>query len=121
MKMPKIKSTSPTGWWIAALLVKNPSGDNSAYWNNHRLVRASQWREAFRRAVQMGENDAREGDKAFGAGHEFVGVTDLVPIHDKFEDGAEILFEEYDGADNDPSKPPIDVFTEAELAEIYES
>ena len=119
MNSTPLKPTSPTGWWIAALLQRNPPGDSSAYWNNYRLIRAGHWREAFRRAEEFGENNARVGNEAFGAGHEFLGVTDLVPVHDEFKDGAELLFEGLEGAEDDPSEPPLDVWTEDELADVY--
>ena len=119
MRTPLSVAVSPTGWWLAALLEKKPQGDRIAYWNNYRLIRAHDWREAFRRAQQMGEDDARTGNEAFGSGHQFIGVTNLVPIYDAFEDGAEILFEEYEGADGDPSKPPMEIWTEDELSALY--
>ena len=119
MRTPLIVAVSPTGWWIAALLERKPPGGRTAYWNNYRLIRAHDWREAFRRAHEMGEDDARAGNDAMSKGHEFIGVTDLLPVYDKFEDGAEILFEEHAGADGDPSKPPMEIWTEDELSALY--
>ncbi len=112
---------SPTGWWLVALLERRGGKDGKPYWHNYRLIRAVHWREAFRRAVEMGSNDSRSGNRAFGPGHEFLGITDLVPVYEAFEDGAEILWEEYEADESDPSKPPLEVFTEVELEAIYET
>lgn len=67
----------------------------------------------------MGEDDARAGNDSMAKGHEFIGVTDLLPIYDEFEDGAEILFEKHEGADGDPLRPPLEVWTEDELASLF--
>jgi hypothetical protein len=120
MDSPAPHQNSPTGWWLAALLERRGGKVSKPYWHNYRLVRASHWRQAFRRALELGESGSQVGNQAFGAGHEFIGVTDLVPIYEAFEDGAEILWEEYDADETDPAKPPLSTFTEAELEAIYE-
>ena len=116
MKKPAI---SPTGWWIAGLLEKQPGTARSPYWNNYRLIRAVDWRTAYRRAMEMGTSDSRTGDRAFTGPHAFIGVSDLVPIYDEFEDGAEILWEELE-ATEDGDGVPLQVFTEADLESEYE-
>ena len=68
----------------------------------------------------MGKSNARVGVEAFGGQQEFIGVTDLLPIYDEFEDGAELLWQElWPDADN-PNDPPLGVFTEAEMESEYE-
>ncbi len=116
MKKP---ATSPTGWWIAGLLEKQPDSSRSSYWNNYRLIRANDWRTAFRRAVEMGLSDARTGDRAFTGPHAFIGVSDLIPIYDEFEDGAEILWEELEASEAGDGVP-LQIFTEADLESEYE-
>ena len=114
-------TTSPTGWWLAGLLEKNSSPERKAYWNNYRLVRADHWRTAFKRAVEMGQNDSRVGSEAFSGSCEFIGVSDLVPIYDDFEDGAEILWEELDISDDVEGEGSHSVYTESDLESVYES
>jgi Domain of unknown function (DUF4288) len=110
---------SPTGWWLTTLLEKKENWDSrscAVYWENHRLIRASDWREAFRKAVAFGERDAALGNEAFKGRTTFLGVTDLVPIYDPFEDGSEILWNEYNVEDVEGE---LSVYTEEELAAIY--
>jgi len=115
----KKSAISPTGWWIAGLLEKQPDSTHCPYWNNYRLIRADDWRTAFRRAVEMGTSDAEIGDRALAGPHAFIGVSDLVPIYDEFEDGAEILWEELE-ATEDGDGVPLQIFTEADLESEYE-
>lgn len=68
----------------------------------------------------MGESNARVGVEAFGGHQEFIGVSDLLPIYDEFEDGAELLWQElWPDADN-PNDAPLGVFSEAEMESKYE-
>lgn len=114
-------ATSPTGWWIAGLLQRNPDKDLAPFWNNHRLVRAADWKTAFKRATEMGQSDADVGNAAFGEGHAFIGVTDLVPIYDEFEDGAEILWEEIWPETGKEDEWLSGVYTESEMESLYEN
>ena len=91
------------------------SRPNVVYWENHRLIRATHWREAFRKAVAMRSSDEAVGKEAFDESPCFLGVTDLVPILEPFEDGAEILWAEFDAEDE-----PL-VYTENDLAAVYDS
>jgi hypothetical protein len=116
----KKSATSRTGWWIAGLLEKHSNTDRAPYWNNYRLIRADDWRTAFRRAIEMGESNARVGAQAFGGHQEFIGVSDLVPIYDEFEDGAELLWQELWPDTNNPNEIPLDVYSEADLESQYE-
>ena len=105
----------------AGLLERHSHPNRTVYWNNYRLIRASHWREAFRRAIEMGTSSTETGRRAFGHPQSFLGITDLVPIYDEFEDGAEVLWQEFDSSDCDSSGFPIGVFTEPEMATIYET
>jgi Domain of unknown function (DUF4288) len=116
----KISSTSRTGWWIAGLLVKQSGTERAPYWNNYRLVRADDWRTAFRRATEMGVSDARTCIEAFGDEQNFIGVTDLLPIYDEFEDGAELLWQELWPDKDNPDGIPLGVYSESELESKYE-
>jgi hypothetical protein len=67
--------------------------------------------------MEMGVRDAESGNRAFSHHQEFIGVTDLLPIYDAFEDGAEMLWQEFWPEDDGCDSPPLRVFTEDELAE----
>jgi hypothetical protein len=114
------QATSPTGWWIAGLLERHRKPEGSVFWNNYRIIRATHWREAFRRAVELGLSNIETGQRAFSHPQEFVGVTDLVPMYDEFDDGAEVLWQEFGPGDCDSSDLPLGVFTETEMETIYE-
>jgi len=116
----KKSATNHTGWWIAGLLEKHSHPDRAPYWNNYRLIRADDWRTAFRRATEMGESNARVGVEAFGGRQEFIGVSDLVPIYDEIEDGAELLWQELWPDSANPNEIPLDVYSEADLESEYE-
>ena len=114
------QAISPTGWWIAGLLERHQNSSRAEYWNNYRLIRAEHWRDAFQRALAHGRSDSEVGSRAFSGGTEFLGVTDLVPIYEPFEDGAEMLWQEYDSPEDSSEGAPLDTYSEAEMAAIYE-
>ncbi len=114
------QAISPTGWWIAGLLERHKNSSRAAYWNNYRLIRAEHWRDAFQKALAYGRSDSEVGSRAFSGITEFVGVTDLVPIYDAFEDGAEMLWKECDSPEDSSEGAPLDTYSEAEMAAIYE-
>jgi len=114
-------SVSPTGWWLASLLEHHQATDGlskTVYWENYRLIRASGWREAFHKAQGFGVSDAAVGNEAFSYRQTFVGITDLVPIYDEFEDGAEILWKEYDASQEDNASSWV--YSEEEMASIFD-
>jgi hypothetical protein len=119
MKPPQ--NTSPTGWWIAGLLERHSRDGKTIYWNNYRLVRAVHWREAFHRAVAHGQSDCETGRRAFSGETDFVGITDLLPVYDEFEDGTELWWQEFEDDKSTDASLPLDIFTEAELEAIYET
>ena len=94
--------------------------DVTTYWNNYRLIRADHWRDAFQRAITFGRSDSEVGSRALRGETEFVGVTDLVPVYEPFEDGAEIFWEKYDSLKDDSDSEPPWTFSEEEMAAIYD-
>ena len=115
--MKPLPTTSPTGWWIVGLLERRSDPDGAPYWNNYRIIKAEHWRTAYQRAIEFGKSDCEMGIRVLGHNCELVGVTDLVPIYEKFEDGAEILWEELWPKDDEV---PLETFTETELSNIYQ-
>lgn len=59
---------------------------------NLRLVQAKSREEAYRKAIKFGQ--AGMPSKTHGGEWRFAGISMLLPIYDKFDDGSEILWEE---------------------------
>jgi hypothetical protein len=111
--------TSPTGWWIAGLLEKHSHSGRPPFWNNYRLIRAADWRTAFKKAVQMGQCSADAGAEALGGPINFIGITDLLPIYEEFEDGAELMSEELWPTEGAGNGIPMQIFSESDLESIF--
>jgi hypothetical protein len=90
---------SPTGWWIVSIMEKISSEKRVVFWNNHHLLRAEDQYNAFRKATKIGLDEQRVGNEAFSDTHEFMGVTNLIPLYNEIEDGVELFFEEYESED----------------------
>jgi hypothetical protein len=116
--MSRPLTNSPTGWWIAGILERQSRDEQVTFWNNYRLVRAEHWRDAFRRALAQGSADEVSGRRAFRGDTTFMGVTELLPIYDAFEDGAELWWQQIDGG-SPAADVPI-VFSEDEMEAFYE-
>lgn len=68
----------------------------------------------------MGASCVRAGNEAFSDKQYFIGITDLLPIYDDFEDGAELLWQELWPDADDRDGIPLCVYSEAELESKYE-
>jgi Domain of unknown function (DUF4288) len=97
------------GWWIATCLERFEYYDENRRnlnrrclaWENTILIKARNREEAWRKAVAQGR--LSEGSEAWdsetgrkGAWH-FEGLTSLLPVYDRLEDGAEIIWVEHAG------------------------
>lgn len=102
------------------MLERHKLSGRTAFWNNYRLIRATTWREAFRAASALSSEIATAQVNAFGETCMFIGITDLVPIYEAFENGSEILWEEYDASNCEDSNLPLDIYSESEMEAIYE-
>lgn len=105
-KIP-FRNRNQTGWWIASYLERfeyydenkrNPNRRCLA-WENTILIRAKDRDKAYKKAHAIGR--LGEGSEAWdegtgrkGAWH-FEGLTSLLPVYDKIEDGSEVLWKEY--------------------------
>jgi hypothetical protein len=104
-KIP-FRNRSPFGWWIASYIErfeyydenKNNLARKCLAWENTVLIRARTREQAYRRAVALGRlssgNEGWDSTKRRGAWR-FEGLTDLLPVHEKLIDGAEILWKEH--------------------------
>src|SRR6516162_4766932 len=76
-------------WYVASLLSSHraKNGVGNAAQQCQYLVEASNSAEAYERALELGTHSATEGQN-------FVGIVDLLLVHDQLADGAELLWSE---------------------------
>jgi hypothetical protein len=98
---------SPVGWYVGSYLIRfvelNESGNDEEesqflVWENTILVQADSLSEAFDKV----EAEAKLHTEPYKGGKEGVpvqwlyeGISELIPVYDKIEDGVEIMFSEY--------------------------
>lgn len=101
------KNISPVGWYVGSYLIrfieldykKNDDPDERFLsWENTVIVKAKNLNEAYIKVIKI----AKSGTKPYRGGHQgvpvqwlFEGVTELLPIYEKIEDGAEIMWAEH--------------------------
>ena len=109
--MTDSKNVSPHGWYVGSYLLRfielaedgNEDPEHRfVTWENTILVKANDLNGAYDKVVQI----AMENTKPYKGGPAgidvqwvFEGVTDLVPIYEEIQDGAEIMW-----ADHAPRK-----------------
>jgi hypothetical protein len=103
------RNRSPYGWWLASYIIRaawddepNPSPKSRCLaWENTIILQAPSREAAYDKAVTLASQDSSD----FQSGPEenprrgrwvFEGLTSLLAIHEKLEDGAEILWEVHD-------------------------
>jgi hypothetical protein len=97
-------ATSPTGWYLGSYLLrfvelrsKGNDDPNRRFltWENTRLIKARTFNQAYAKLLKFAreETEPHQGGPAPGVDVQWVfeGVTDLLPIHEHLDDGAEIL------------------------------
>src|SRR5262245_38312320 len=99
---------SPYGWWIASYIERFERYDEPKRklrrrclaWENTILVRARDRGTAYRKATahaRLGDgSEARDSTGRLGAWRS-EGLTMLLPIYERLEDGAEVLWKEHSG------------------------
>jgi Domain of unknown function (DUF4288) len=106
MKKVPFASKSPYGWWVATYIERAAWNDerkptkNGRYlfWENTFILKARNREQAYKKTVRLGSQNrsvfehAKTGRKEHW---EFFGLTSLLPIYEKLEDGAEIFWREF--------------------------
>lgn len=98
-------------WYIAQLVVSLEVGPSSVVvvHVNYVLVSARAAAEAFARATSLGK--ASNADYENHAGERvrvrFLGLRELVRVHDRLEDGAEVMFTEDVGVTKDAARAMV--------------
>jgi hypothetical protein len=98
---PAYRNRNHTGWWIfreveqwvSKRQKKLTSKSRCLVWENTRLIRAKSRDEAYRKALRVGR--IGHPSKTKGGTWHFVGISLLLPLYEKIEDGVEILWTEH--------------------------
>jgi len=96
------------GWWIASYMQRMQWHDSPApsersrciAWENTILIQAADREAAYEKAVSIGSQDGGEfqnEDETKTGEWVFEGLTELLPLYEDIEDGAEILWKVHDG------------------------
>jgi hypothetical protein len=98
------KNISPVGWYVCSYLLRfielaDTNNDNLEArflsWENTVLVKASSIDEAFEKTVVIAEQATepyKGGTKGVDVQWVFEGVTEVLPVYEELEDGAEIMW-----------------------------
>lgn len=101
--------TSPVGWYVGSYLLRfvelsepenNDLDASFLVWENTVIVRAETLEEAFQKVEQVGQQHTEpyQGGPDGGVPVQWIfeGITDLLPIYEPLEDGAEIMWAEHE-------------------------
>jgi len=103
------KNRSPVNWYMGAYLLRfmelgdpnrNDANRRFLSWENTVLVRAEDFDEAFEKVTAVGKRNAtryRGGAAGVPVKWQYLGITELLPIYEELEDGAEIAWAEHRG------------------------
>lgn len=100
------KNVSPVGWYVCSYLLrfvelewehKNDPEAKFLSWENTVLVRAFSIEEAYEKTVTIAKEciePYKGGDGGVDVQWVFEGLTEVLPIYEEIEDGAEIMWTE---------------------------
>jgi type IV secretory pathway VirB9-like protein len=97
---------SPVNWYVARVLIRFAIvGENTenlnrrcTAWENTILVKAENVEEAYSKAIEFGKQEESEYINTDGKKVRWIfeGLTSLLAIYEELEDGAEIIWNEYE-------------------------
>jgi hypothetical protein len=100
------KNISPVGWYVCSYLLRfvelaNPDNNNDEArflsWENTIIVKASNLDEAYDKTVAIANQTTepyKGGPEGIDVQWLFEGITEVLPIYEELEDGAEIMWRE---------------------------
>lgn len=100
------KNKSPVGWYVGSYLLRFVELDDAnrndpearfASWENTVLVKASSIEAAYTKIEKIGKLNSKPykgGPQGIPVQWEYLGVTEVLPIYEDIEDGAEIAWTE---------------------------
>ena len=101
------KNISPVGWYLGSYLLRfvelkdkrrNNPEKKFISWENTVLVKASSLDTAYTKVERIGKQSSkpyRGGPDGIPVRWEYLGVTELLPIYEEIDDGAEIAWAEH--------------------------
>jgi len=101
------KNTSPVGWYVASYLLRfvelgRPDIDDPEAkflsWENTILVKAADLDEAYEKAASIAKQSSepyKGGPDGIDVQWKYEGITQILPIYEELEDGAEIMWAEH--------------------------
>ena len=101
------KNISPVGWYVGSYIIRfielneNSNDDlekKFLAWENTKIIKASSLDEAYDKLVEEAQSETepyKGGKDGVPVQWVFEGVTELLPIYEKLEDGAEIMYREH--------------------------
>jgi hypothetical protein len=90
------RNLTPFGWWIYRELeqwtpaTQNTKTKRCLVWENTRIIKARNRDQAFAKAQKLGREVSQRRNKS--GVWKFLGIADLLPIYERLEDGAEVLW-----------------------------
>jgi hypothetical protein len=99
------RNRAPHGWWTASYIeqavwnddLKPSPNQRCVAWENTILLKAPNREAAYKKAIRLSKNrptfESEDGKRK--GRWVFLGLTDLLPIYEEIEDGAEILWTEH--------------------------
>jgi hypothetical protein len=100
--------TSPVGWYVGSYLLRfielealtnEELEQRFLAWENTAIVKAGSFDEAYEKLVAVAKaqtNPYKGGAEGVPVQWLFEGVTELLPIYEPLQDGAEIMWAEHD-------------------------
>jgi hypothetical protein len=100
------KNKSPVGWYVGSYLLRfielddaNRNDPEARFmsWENTVLVKASSIEAAYTKIEKIGKLNSKPykgGPQGIPVQWEYLGVTEVLPIYEDIEDGAEIAWAE---------------------------
>ncbi|SEL65668.1 protein of unknown function [Atopomonas hussainii] len=101
------KNISPVDWYVASYLIRfteinDPNNEDPEEmfisWENTIIVRATNLDEAYDKAIKIALETTEPylgGPDATPVQWVFEGITELLPIYEELDDGAEIMWAKY--------------------------
>ena len=97
---------SPVGWYVASYIIRfvgldekgsNDLAEKFDASENTILLQAPSFERAYERVLELAalETQPYKNLGAIDVKWEFVGVSELIPIYEDLEDGAEIMYREH--------------------------
>ncbi len=103
----KDKNVSPVGWYVASYILRFVELDREdkddldgrfLTWENTIIVKASDLNEAHEKTAKIAKartEPYKGGSEGVDVQWVFEGVTEVIPVYEELEDGAEIMWAEH--------------------------